>query len=54
MTSFFDNLFGKKQEPPRIQKCLGPMARETRESKDSEYYKKGDVIGGNYDVFGNG
>lgn len=52
MKSFLDNLFGKKQEPPKIQNRPEPLVREVRESKGSEYFKKGDVIGGNYDVLG--
>lgn len=50
MKNFFVNLFGKKQELSKIQKRPEPMVRDARESEASEYFKKGDVIGGNYDV----
>jgi hypothetical protein len=47
MKSFFDNLFGKKPEPPKIQKRNEPPQRE-----DDDFYKKGDLIGGEYEVRG--
>jgi serine/threonine protein kinase/Tfp pilus assembly protein PilF len=46
MKRFFENLFGRKQEPPQIKKRPAP-ARE-----EFELYKKGDVIGGKYLVHG--
>ena len=52
MKSFFENLFGKKQEPPKIEKCPEPVRRNAPEREEFELYKKGDVIGGKYDVLG--
>ncbi len=52
MRSFFENLFGWKQESPRIEKCPEPAKRHGPERKESEFYKKGDLIGGNYEVLG--
>jgi tetratricopeptide (TPR) repeat protein len=50
MKSFFENLFGGKQEPPRIEKHPEPAARKAPEREELGLYKTGDVIGGKYEV----
>ncbi len=45
MKSFFDNLFGKKPPPQKIEQPRAPVRR-----KEFELYKNGDVIGGKYEI----
>jgi tetratricopeptide (TPR) repeat protein len=52
MKSFFGNLFGGKQEVPRIEKHPEPAGRKAPERGELGLYKTGDVIGGNYEVLG--
>jgi tetratricopeptide (TPR) repeat protein len=52
MKSFFDNLFGKKQVPPKIQKRNEPAQQNEPPSETDDLYKKGDLIGGEYEVRG--
>ena len=50
MKSFFDNLFGKKQSPPKIQKRDEPVRQDEQQREDDAIYRKGDLIGGEYEV----
>jgi tetratricopeptide (TPR) repeat protein len=50
MKSFFENLFGRKQEPPQNQKRAEPVRQNVGQREYPEFYKKGDVIGGKYEV----
>jgi len=52
MKSFFENLFGGKQEPPRIEKHPEPAGRKAPIREEFELYKTGEVIGGKYEVLG--
>jgi tetratricopeptide (TPR) repeat protein len=52
MKSFFDNLFGKKPEHPKIQKRNEPVRQIEPQHKADVFYKKGDLIGGEYEVRG--
>ena len=52
MKSFFDNLFGKKPEPPKIQKRNEPVRQIELQHEADDFYKKGDLIGGEYEVRG--
>jgi len=52
MKSFFDNLFGKKQVPPKIQKRNEPVRQIEPQHEADDFYKKGDLIGGEYEVRG--
>ena len=52
MKSFFENLFGGKPPPKDIQKRAEPAAVRPSSRPAFEPYKKGDVIGGKYEVHG--
>ncbi|HEY1718759.1 MAG TPA: protein kinase, partial [Verrucomicrobiae bacterium] len=52
MKGFFGNLFGKQPEPEKNEKRLEPPKRDVPKRAESELYKKGDVIGGKYEVLG--
>jgi tetratricopeptide (TPR) repeat protein len=52
MKSFFDNLFGKKQVPSKIQKRNESVQQNEPPSEADDLYKKGDLIGGEYEVRG--
>jgi serine/threonine protein kinase len=52
MKSFFDNLFGKKKEPRKVEKDVHPVCRNGPQRKEFELYNKGDVIGGKFEVLG--
>src|SRR5664279_5572673 len=52
MKSFFENLFGGKQEPPKNQRRAEPGHQNVGQRKEPEFYKKGDVIAGKYEVLG--
>jgi tetratricopeptide (TPR) repeat protein len=52
MKSFFNNLFGKKPEPPKIQKRNEPVRQNESQHEADDFYKKGDLIGGEYEVRG--
>lgn len=50
MKSFFNNLFGKKSEPPKLQKRAEPVCKNEPQREADDLYKKGDLIGGEYEV----
>jgi tetratricopeptide (TPR) repeat protein len=52
MKGFFDNLFGKKQAPPKIQKRSEPPPQSGPRPEDDDFYRKGDLIDGEYEVRG--
>ena len=52
MKSFFENLFGGKPPPKDVQKRAEPAAVRPPSQPAFEPYKKGDVIGGKYEVHG--
>ena len=52
MKSFFDNLFGKKQVPPKIQKRDDPAPQNEPQHEADDFYRKGDLIRGEYEVCG--
>lgn len=52
MKSFLNNLFGKKPEPPQIQKRAEPVCKNEPQRETNELYKRGDLIGGEYEVCG--
>src|ERR1039457_4252399 len=52
MKSFFDNLLGNKQVPPKIQKRNEPAQQNEPQREDDDFYRKGDLIGGEYEVLG--
>jgi tetratricopeptide (TPR) repeat protein len=52
MKSFFDNLFGKKSEPPKIQKRAEPVRKNEPPHEANDIYRKGDLIRGEYEVLG--
>jgi tetratricopeptide (TPR) repeat protein/tRNA A-37 threonylcarbamoyl transferase component Bud32 len=54
MKDFFGSLFGQEQKPRQEDKPAAPMRREApqQEAETSELYKKGDVIGGWYEIHG--
>ncbi len=52
MKSFFENLFGKKQEPQIDEDRCAASQRKELHHKADELFKKGDMIGGKYEVLG--
>jgi tetratricopeptide (TPR) repeat protein len=52
MKGFFGNLFGKQPEPQKNEKRPELAKRDMPKRKELELYKKGDVIGGKYEVQG--
>jgi serine/threonine protein kinase len=50
MKGFFGNLFGKQPEPQKNEKRPEPVKRDVPKRAELELYKKGDVIGGKYEV----
>lgn len=52
MKEFFKNLFGNKSAPPDVQNRAEPAAFMPSRQPEFEPYKKGDVIGGTYEVLG--
>jgi serine/threonine protein kinase len=52
MKAFFGSLFGKEQQPGREAKPAAPARREPPPQEAPELYKKGDVIGGKYEIHG--
>ena len=52
MKSFFQNLFRQKPAEPSDQKDAEPAAAKPSPKPTSEQYRKGDVIGGKYEVHG--
>ena len=53
MKGFLGNLFGKKQTPPEIPKRNEPVRQNQSQHEADEFYKKGDLIGGEFEVVGN-
>ncbi len=52
MKSFFENLFGGKRPLGNVQKPPAPAALHQSKPAAFDQYKKGDVIGGKYEVHG--
>lgn len=52
MKEFFGNLFGKRQKTPKPEPPANPPPRNATAVVESDLYKKGDVIGGTYEVLG--
>ncbi len=50
MKGFFGSLFGNGQRPRNNEGRAKPVQRSVPERKESELFKKGDVIGGKYEV----
>ncbi len=50
MKSFFENLFGKNPPPGNVQKRAEPALLTQSQQPAFEPYKKGDVIGGTFEV----
>jgi len=50
--TFFDNFFGKKYVPPKIQIRDEPVRQNQSQREADEFYKKGDLIGGEFEVVG--
>jgi len=52
MKSFLNDLFGKKPEPPKIQKRAEPVRKNEPQREADDIYRKGDLIRGEYEVLG--
>ena len=52
MKDFFGSLFGQEQKPRQEPKPAAPVRREAPRQEAAELYKKGDVIGGKYEIHG--
>jgi serine/threonine protein kinase len=52
MKDFFGSLFGQEQKPRQEAKPAAPVRREAPGHGAAEFYKKGDVIGGKYEIHG--
>ena len=52
MKDFFGSLFGQEQKPRQEAKPAAPARREPPRQEAAELYKKGDVIGGKYEIHG--
>jgi tetratricopeptide (TPR) repeat protein len=52
MKGFFGSLFGQEQKPRQEAKPVAPVRREAPRQEAAELYKKGDVIGGKYEIHG--
>jgi serine/threonine protein kinase len=52
MKGFFENLFGGKQEPPKNQERAERVHQSVGQRAEPEFYRKGDVIDGRYEVHG--
>src|ERR1017187_5865818 len=52
MRGFFGSLFGQGQKPRQEAKPAAPVRREAPRQEAAELYKKGDVIGGQYEIHG--
>lgn len=50
MRNFLNNLFGKNEDLPKIQKNLAPIRENVEQREGHGLYKAGDVIGGKYKV----
>ena len=50
--TFFGNLFGKKQPPLKIQERNEPARQNESQSEAEEFFKIGDLIGGEFEVVG--
>jgi serine/threonine protein kinase len=53
MKGFLGNLFGKKQPPLKIQERNEPARQNESQSEADEFFKIGDLIGGEFEVVGN-
>jgi tetratricopeptide (TPR) repeat protein len=53
MKRFFNNLIGNKHIPPKNQKRNELMRKSESQCEADEFYKKGDLIGGEFEVVGN-
>jgi tetratricopeptide (TPR) repeat protein len=49
---FFGSLFGQEEKPRRKAKQAAPVRLEAPRQEAAELYKKGDVIGGKYEIHG--
>jgi len=52
MKDFFGSLFGQEQKPGQEAKAAAPVPQEAPRLEAAELYKKGDVIGGKYEIHG--
>src|ERR1035437_7307769 len=52
MKDFFGSLFGQEQKPRQEAKPVAAVRQEAPRQEAAELYKKGDVIGGKYEVRG--
>jgi tetratricopeptide (TPR) repeat protein len=52
MRGFFGSLFGQEQKPPQEAKPAAPVRPDAPRQEVKELYKKGDVIGGTYEIHG--
>src|ERR1039458_7018861 len=52
MKGFFGSLFGQEQKSRQEPKPAAPVRREAPRQEAGELYKKGDVIGGKYEIHG--
>jgi len=52
MKDFFRNLFGQEQKPQNIQRQAGVARQNVPPPIKGDLYKKGDVIGGHYEIYG--
>jgi tetratricopeptide (TPR) repeat protein len=52
MKDFFGSLFGQEDKPRPEAKPAAPVRREAPQQDAAELYKKGDVIGGKYEIHG--
>src|ERR1022692_2296139 len=52
MKDFFGSLFGQEEKPRREAKQAAPVRREVPPREAAELYKKGEVIGGDFEVQG--
>jgi tetratricopeptide (TPR) repeat protein len=50
MKDLFGSLFGQEEKPGQEPKAAAPARREAPRQEAAELYKKGDVIGGQYEV----
>jgi hypothetical protein len=50
MKRFFGSLFGQQQKPRQKAEPAAPARREALRQEPTEVYKKGDVIGGRYEI----
>ena len=52
MKGLLGSLFGQEQKPRQEAKPVAPVWREAPGHGAAELYKKGDVIGGKYEIHG--